>query len=250
MIICFKGNRFNCFFEAAASLIFHLPTMVQFFSSGVLHENPNKKIQNVSLDVQDKTLMCMVCAVALFFIKITGSYWKPINSDVKYFDFHLYVKRVVTNFEKWIDDPSDLLSPNLLSVFDGGLSIKAPTSHSVHDFVLKNDEENITGCLKCMYVEALEVTKRRLEDFLPGGKFEDVDECIKKQLMHCLLTNFVGESAFGDFDFDVCKRRNASLHNRSSMQSIKRNKTVKFISSKSRSQISRLLGLADKKRKC
>ena len=25
---CFKGNRFNCFFEAAASVIFHLPTMV------------------------------------------------------------------------------------------------------------------------------------------------------------------------------------------------------------------------------
>ena len=80
--------------------------------------------------------------------------------------------------------------------------------------------------------------------FFPGGKFEDMDECMKEQLMHCPLTNLVGESAFGDFDFDVCKRRNASLHNRSSMHSIKRNKTVKFISSKSRSQKNRLFGLA------
>ena len=71
-VMYFKGNRFNCFFEEVASLIFHLPTMVQFFSSGVLHENPNRKIHSVSPDVQDKTLMCMVCAVALFFIKITG----------------------------------------------------------------------------------------------------------------------------------------------------------------------------------
>ena len=125
----FKGNRFNCFFEAVASLIFHLPTMVQFFSSGVLHENPNRKIHSVSPDVQDKTLMCMVCAVALFFIKITGPYWKLINSDVKYFNFHLYLKKMVTNFEKWIDDPSDLLSPNFFSVFDGDLVIKAPRFH-------------------------------------------------------------------------------------------------------------------------
>ena len=144
---------------------------------------------------------------------------------------------MVTNFEKWIDDPSDLLSPNFFSVFDGDLVIKAPRFHYVYDFVLNNDVEIITRCLKCMCVEALGVTKRQLEDFLPGGKFEDMDECMKEQLMHYPLTNLVGESAFGDFDFDVCKRRNASLHIRSSMHSIKRNKTVEFISSKSRSQI-------------
>ena len=42
-----------------------------------------------------------------------------------------------------------------------------------------------------MCVEALGVTKRELEDFLPGGKFEDMDECMKEQLMHCPLTNLV-----------------------------------------------------------
>ena len=76
-----------------------------------------------------------------------------------------------------------------------------------------------------MCVEALGVTKRQLEDFLPGGKFEDMDECMKEQLMHYPLTNLEGENAFGDFDFDVCKRGNASLHIRSSMHSIKRNTT-------------------------
>ena len=166
--------------------------------------------------------MRMVRAVALFFIKITGSYWKLINRDVKYFDFHLYVKRMVTNFEKWIDDPSDLLSPNFLSVFDGDLVIKAPTFHSVHDFALNNDVKIVTRCLKYMCVEALGVTKRQLEDFLPAGKFEDMDECIKEQIMRRPLTNFVGVSAFGDFDFDVCKRRNASLHKRTSMHCIKK----------------------------
>ena len=63
-----------------------------------------------------------------------------------------------------------------------------------------------------MCVEALGVAKRQLEDFLPGGKFEDMDECMKVQLMHYPLTNLVGESAFAAFDFDVCKGRNASLH--------------------------------------
>ena len=83
----------------------------------------------------------MVCAVARFFIKIAGPYWK-LNSN-------LYVKTMITNFEKWIDDLSDLLCP-IFFIFDGELVIKEPTFHSVHDFVLNNYEQIITRCLKCM----------------------------------------------------------------------------------------------------
>ena len=93
-----------------------------------------------------------------------------------------------------------------------------------------------------MCVEALGITKRQLEDVLPAGKFEDMDECMKEQLMHRPLTNLVGESAFRDFDFDVCKRRN--LYTIDPLCAVLKNKTVKFISSKSRSQINRLFGLA------
>ena len=41
-----------------------------------------------------------------------------------------------------------------------------------------------------MCMEALGVTKRQLEDFLPDGKFEDMDECMKEQLMHYPLTKY------------------------------------------------------------
>ena len=52
-------------------------------------------------------------------------------------------------------------------------------------------------------------------------------------LRHCSLTNLIGESAFGDLDFDFNIRRNASIHNRSATHCIKRNKTMHFLGGKS-----------------
>lgn len=85
-----------------------------------------------------------------------------------------------------------------------------------------------------MCQHSLVVTERQLEDFITGKCSNvTVSEETRKTLDHCLLTNLIGESAFGDYDYDVSKRRNASLHNRSAVHTLKRNKTVKFLSKQS-----------------
>lgn len=46
---------------------------------------------------------------------------------------------------------------------------------------------------------------------------------------HSKLTNLVGEQAFGDLDFSMFKRRNATAHYHSSMNIMKRNQTDRQI---------------------
>ena len=66
-------------------------------------------------------------------------------------------------------------------------------------------------------------------------------------MMHCALTNLIGESAFGDFDSDISKRRNASLHNRSAVHCTCKNQTMKYLESKSTLQVSNMLKVARKR---
>ena len=62
----------------------------------------------------------------------------------------------------------------------------------------------------------------------------------QEQLRHCPLTNLIGESSFGDFDFDISRQRNATFPNRSAVHCVKRNRASAFLAWKSKSQASKL----------
>ena len=60
-----------------------------------------------------------------------------------------------------------------------------------------------------------------------SGKYHDAqDPELRLRLQHCKLTNLVGEQCFGDLDFSMFKRRNASAHLHSPLNMLKRNKTL------------------------
>lgn len=51
---CFKSNRFNCFFKAAAAIIHHHMEIKTFLEGGILPEGVNQKVKSLSADIQDK----------------------------------------------------------------------------------------------------------------------------------------------------------------------------------------------------
>ena len=81
----------------------------------------------------------------------------------------------------------------------------------------------------------IDVTKRQLKDVLPGGKFsEEASLELRRSMTHCKLTNLISEHEFGDLDYSQYRRRHASLHFHSSIQMVKRNKTISvWLNSKS-----------------
>ena len=55
--------------------------------------------------------------------------------------------------------------------------------------------------------------KRQLCDFLDGGVFGgEIEASVYEVLKTCPLTNLTGKDLFGDFDYCINVRRNASLH--------------------------------------
>ena len=231
----FKGNRFNCFFEAADVIIFHFQRLKLFFTSGILHENPNRKVQSVSLDIQDKSLMSFVSCLALMFLKITGPYWSLIKSkNVVYCDFYKHATSLQCHLEKWTIDPSEIFAKDFKSVFPD-VPFSSIYFDAVHSFIEEHcDLRLMKEALKFLSKECLVVTKRQLSDFLNyDGKFVACDDLTRSQLSHCSLNNLIGESAFGDFDYDFGKRRNVSTFNRSAAHCLKRNKTTNYVSQKS-----------------
>ena len=81
----------------------------------------------------------------------------------------------------------------------------------------------------------IDVTKRQLKDVLPGWKFsEEASLELRRSMTHCKLTNLISEHALRDLDYSQYRRRHASLHFHSSIQMVKRNKTISvWLNSKS-----------------
>ena len=111
--------------------------MKLFVTSGVLRDDVNLKIQSVSLDVQDDILLCFLCAIAFFFyLKVTGPYWKLVNSNViTYSQFHVHIQKMHSVFRELLDQPHKIFDHDFKSVFGDELQIISPTWDSVHEFV-------------------------------------------------------------------------------------------------------------------
>ena len=102
------SNRFNCFFQSAAAIIYHLQDLRSFLGDGYL-SHMNNKIESVAADIQDETLLSFVCAIAVLYIRVTGPFWNLPDSKVKYLDLHKYIQEMETSFLQWRADSSDLL---------------------------------------------------------------------------------------------------------------------------------------------
>ncbi|KAK3795312.1 hypothetical protein RRG08_004467 [Elysia crispata] len=106
-----------------------------------------------------------------------------------------------------------------------------------------NEKDNLmyTQMFKRMCAKSLIVLQRQLSDFLVGGIFGgEIVEEVKEILMTAPLTNLTAERLFGDFDFDIFKRRRASF-SRSSLNMFKHNKTGRWITKKIPTAAARLL---------
>ena len=249
VIPCFKSNCFNCFFEASTAIIHQYKDIKNFLTSGVLSENVNLKVKSLAADFQDNKLLSCICSLVLLFLKVTGPYWKLINSSVPYSDFHKYVKELQLCFSQWSQDSSNLLSPDFFGPFGPSFSVFPALFQSVIDFLRGDvcDKSIVKHALQIVSSKCLIVLERQLCDFLTGS-LSVIDKDKEEILKQCPLTNLVGESSFGDLDYDFNCRANCSMLNRSALHVIKRNKTASsYLACKTKEQRSKLFSVANKR---
>ncbi|KAK3696581.1 hypothetical protein RRG08_064880 [Elysia crispata] len=102
------------------------------------------------------------------------------------------------------------------------------------------------SCFRKILEHSTDALKRQLVDFLEGGTFGgDLANDVRKILQTCPLTNLTGERLFGDLDYCMNKRRNASLILRSTTN-MWNNRTAKWLSEQSPSLTRKLMERAIK----
>lgn len=247
-VTSYRSNRFNCYFQGAAAIIHHLDDMKAFFSKGFLSHS-NMKIEGVAADIEDLSLMVVVCAIAVLFIHVTGPYWELVQSATKHSEFHKYAQKMERYFEKWREDASDLVKEDFSGVFDGEFQTASPTKHAVCQFAAQHPTE-VKDILQRMMPGMLQTTRAQLKEYLSDGMYgQPLSPADTNLLQHCPLTNLLGENVFGELDFDMGKRRHASLHHRSSIQMLQHNKIPQWLEGKEEKKRSDLMSLARVKAK-
>ena len=163
----------------------------------------------------------------IYCIVSTGPYWCLLGGSVHYLDFYLHVEKLHQLLLEWQSDASPALQANFQPLFPG---VMFPTNEQVLQSLLALEEEKkaaVKALLETVCKSLLEVTQRQLADFLPGGRyFNNTDENLRSRLSHSRITNLVSEECFADLDFSLFKRWSASLHHHSTVNLLKRNKSV------------------------
>ena len=168
---------------------------------------------------------------------------------MQYLDFWEHVEKLLNTLLIWQRDPSEALTQDCRETFPGVRFIHDHNQLASLLAISEDKKSAVKDLLKKMAASMMEVTRRQLEDFLPGGKFHsNQDPELRKRLEHSCITNLVAEQSFADLDFSLFKRRNCTLHHHTTISMLKRNKSVtNWFLGKSAEEKERLLEMSAKK---
>ena len=246
-ISSYRSNRFNNYFQGAAALTHHRKEIIDMLTNYCT--NLNLKLKSVLEDSKCEKIADLIRALGIIYYSVTGPYWLLVQSQVKYLHFHKYVQEMHHNLVNWSTDATPLLSGrNISSIPQFALNVEDDCVFQ--SLCCQSDQVNtfLKESLQKLCAGIVIVIERQLVDFLPNGKYSEVaDEALEQKMAHCKLTNLIGEACFGDLDFSFYKRRHTSLHHHSTINMLKRNRTMtSWFDKKSFAQQSQLLSMASK----
>ena len=96
------------------------------------------QMATVAADCQDSTLLAVVCAIALLYLRVTGPYWNLLESNTQHGDFHKYVQKMEASFDRWRGNAGELLDVNFAGVFDGESEATTVMKTAVYSFAAEH----------------------------------------------------------------------------------------------------------------
>jgi len=228
----YRGNRFNNIFEGARQIMYHKDDIIDFLTNHI--ESPNLKLQSILLDLKCDTVFMQVVCLAAVGCYITIPFWNLVNSKEHYVELYKFFQPLYTVCKLW--------SENCNEVFEGEIDpIFTNYPHKIDDIFnclicnIKNCDESarifFSLLTKCLTV----VMERQLVDHLDGGKYsKNPDQQLLQNTCHAKITNIPAENLFGELDYAIKRKRNASLFHHSSIIMLKRNRTLQWLKHKSK----------------
>ncbi|KAK2147620.1 hypothetical protein LSH36_544g05064 [Paralvinella palmiformis] len=177
-------------------------------------------------------------------------YWFLLGQKIHYLDFYKYVEKLHCLLSEFAHDSSPAFLPDFVPLHNEHFNIP---DKDILLYLLDLSEEQRTEVkviLQELCIGLVIVTERQLADFLPEGRYHRVpgNNPLRGKMKHSHLTNLIGEQMFGDLDFSLFKRRSASLFHHSTINILKRKRSVSaWFLMKSNEEQAKLLNLSAKK---
>jgi len=213
----FKGNRFNCLFNNAASVLFHLKDICNFLNEGFT-SNQNLLVKAVQAELASSPIIAGIRATAILGKQLTEPLAKVItDNSVPVTDINNYFIPMVQRLKQLSSDASDLM----LQDFEPF----SPTHPQVHDDVYNSLYEDYSEevqkltkqAIEAMCTSFIQVATRQLKDHLPGGLYENTSEILLQETKSVRKHNLFGENDFGHLDYSQRQKPNASTKHHSSI---------------------------------
>ena len=186
---------------------------------------PNEKLKSVVSDLQCEYIIIQIRSLAIISNIVTSPLWSIFNSTtVHHLDLHQYFQPLKNHLALWSTNSTPLLtSPP--SIFP--------------DYPNKTCDKLYEGTAPCKEIlqilcnSLLNVVKRQLSDHLEDGIYgKDCSMVERQRTAHSKLTNLPADHYFGDLDYYIRRKRNATVRHHSGVIILKQNRTVKWIKQK------------------
>ena len=238
----FRGNRFNILFYDAGAL-YHLQSAISgFFSSGL--STSNLLLKAVEADATVPELWAGCRALGLLNKFVTGPFWRLLESDFTILEMNARYEHMVSCFEQWAKDASEILSGEACLFIDF-----PPSIDPIYDSLLKSSDNDpiVQEILQYIFAAFSVLLHRMVKDHLPGGEHTKLPTQFHSQTLSVPKTNVVSERDFAQLDRLLRQKLNATTIALKGMIMFANNKTAQWLNSKTEEQRARLLKMARNK---
>ncbi len=222
----FHGNRFNLIFFLAQVTYYHQENVIKFFEE--VHGTTNKLHSSVLTDIKKPLVMAGCKVLGLLSKVLSAPLWRVLEETKHVLDMNHYYEQVISFLERTCEDSSAFLM---------GEDSPFPDELVERDEVFtrlsmdsSQEVEAITGPIThALCTALLQLLSRMVKDHLPGGRYQDVNPQEREKMTSVIPHNKLPEFVFGQLDFLVRYRPNASALVNESFLMYAMNKTEQWL---------------------
>ena len=194
----FRGNRFNIPFENSTATYFHIPHMKTLVNS-YSEQEQNRLVKSCRWDMEEDIILAGIRAMGMIERQLTSPLMQMLDSNIHIMDTSSYYTRLFEKVKQMMIDPTEILHGQTLLFADF-----PPDKDKLWDALFKlvsSEQEDLTKQAVIIIAHSLFLCmKRQVSDHLPGGKYHQPPERLRKETRTAPKHNLAPEWLFSHLD--------------------------------------------------
>lgn len=182
------GNKFNILFNNAYSAFLYKDYILTFLTK--VKESQNRASLAVANMLKGQDCDVQLRCLGIISIFITGPWEREAMKDNNILDTNNLVRQADIRLKEWIEDPTPLLIGHTSNCFGDEIN------ECKICLTEREIDQHAIEIMQHLLQAISAVIERQLSDHLPGGKFWEPSNSLRKVAQSCSSTNISGERKF------------------------------------------------------